>query len=143
MDTTDNNRTDATNNEISTSDGINKASFSICTIVDEIIQQNTENNNIINLDDDNMINYIYATVFDKIDDIIKENPNIEHVLKNNKQVIAMINNNIPKKLAYTTSFSQTILLILVMYNNTLKKNNKNKNSNDSEGDYDIPDIAVD
>ncbi len=112
------------------------------TIVDEIIKQNTENNNIINLDG-NMINYIHATVFDKIDDIIKENPDIEHVLKNNKQVIAMIDNNISKKLAYTKSFSQIVLLILMMYNNALKKNNKDCNKDNDSDDSDIPGVAVD
>ena len=84
------------------------------------------------------IDYIYATVFDRIDDIIKKYPNIENVLKNDKYVIAMIHNNIPKKFAYATSLAKIILLILVMYNNLPKKNNEE--CNDSEDDRDIPDI---
>ena len=134
--------TDVTNNEIS-------------EIIDEIIQQSTiDNNNIgsninndnidfTNLDDNKTVNYIYSTVFDRINDIIKKRPNIEHVLKNDKRVIAMINNNIPKKFAYTISFAQTILLILVMYNNLPKKNVDCSYSEDDYNDYDLPDVSVD
>lgn len=137
MDGIDNNGvngTDVTNNEIS-------------TIIDEIVKQNIDNNNIdnidfTNLDDSRAINYIYFTVFDKIDDIIKEHPNIKHMLKNNKYVIAMINNNIPKLIAYAISFVQIILLILVMSNN-LPKKNEDCNDSDSEDDCDVPDINVD
>ena len=114
-------------------DGTDVTNDEISAIIDEIIQQSTiDNNNIGNIDNDNIdftnlddnktVKYIYATVFDRIGDITKEYPNVETALKNNKHVIAMINNDIPKLIAYAISFAQIVLLILVMYNNLHKKN---------------------